>query len=358
MRWSVLKLLRISDILALTAQHFILSPKYTFNICHFPLSLLNFNEIREMQIAILDLGTNTFNLLIAESNGDKSFTILLNTKEGVKLGEGGINSKFITEAAFTRGLDAIERHFERMKQFKVDKIKAFATSAIRDASNGMEFTDALKNRFNLDISVIPGDKEAELIYVGVKQTIPFHNKRFIILDIGGGSNEFIIADDRQILWKRSFKLGMARLLEKFQPSNPITSDEISKVEAYLKVELTELFEQVNRYKPEVFIGASGSFDSFVAMLTSKNKLDHKNGDIFHQIPMDVYKRLNQKLVASTKQERDNIEGLEPVRRDMIVLATIFVNFVLNETGLQTVYQSAYSLKEGAVFEMIEKSNQY
>ena len=308
-----------------------------------------------MQIAILDLGTNSFNLLIVESTADQSYKILLNTKVGVKLGEGGINKKVITEAAFKRGIDAISKHFEKIKQFKVDRIKAFATSAIRDASNGKAFTDTLKEQFNLEIATISGDKEAELIFLGVRQTLPFNNKRFMILDIGGGSNEFIIAEDQQLLWKRSFKLGMARLLEKFQPSDPITSSEIVEVESYLKDELTELFEQVKHHKPEVFIGASGSFDSFVAMLPSTGELNHKNGDVFHEIPMDVYKRLHQKLISSTKQGRNNMEGLEPVRRDMIVLATIFVNFVLSETGLQTIYQSAYSLKEGAVFEMIRES---
>jgi exopolyphosphatase/guanosine-5'-triphosphate,3'-diphosphate pyrophosphatase len=305
-----------------------------------------------MQIAILDLGTNTFNLLIAESTDNLGYTILLNTKEGVKLGEGGINNKIIAPAAFQRGLNAIERHFERMRPFNITHIKAFATSAIRDAANGQEFADALKQKFNLDISVISGDKEAELIYLGVKQTLPFHDKRFIILDIGGGSNEFIIADDQNIHWKRSFKLGMARLLDRFQPSNPITPDEISKIEAYLKDELKELFHQVENFKPQVFIGASGSFDSFVAMMASSNLLQHKNGDVFHEIPINVYQQLHQTLISSTKEERDRMHGLEPVRRDMIVLATIFVNFVLNQTNLKTIYQSAYSLKEGAVFEIV------
>ena len=308
-----------------------------------------------MQIAILDLGTNTFNLLIAESLDNKSYRILLNTKEGVKLGEGGINNKFITDTAFKRGIEAIGRHFDRMKQFKVDRIKAFGTSAIRDAANGKEFSDALKERFNLDITIITGDKEAELIFLGVRQTLPFSDKRIMILDIGGGSNEFIIADHHQILWKRSFKLGMARLLEKFQPSDPITAEEIRKVEDYLKQELAELFENVSLYKPEVFIGASGSFDSFVAMLSSGGQLQHINGDVFHEIPMDVYHILHLKLIKSSKQERDKLEGLEPVRRDMIVLATIFVNFVLRETRLQTIYQSAYSLKEGAVLEIINSA---
>lgn len=309
-----------------------------------------------MRVAVLDLGTNTFNLLIAESTDFNGYKVLLNTKEGVKLGEGGINKKYITEAAFQRGINAIERHYQRMEQYKPDQIKAFATSAIRDASNGKEFTDVLKEKFGLEISVITGDKEAELIYLGVKQTLPLIKKRFVILDIGGGSNEFIIADETQILWKRSFKLGMARLLERFQPSDPITSSEIISIGAYLKDELAELFEEVNKLKPEIFVGASGSFDSFVAMLSKNGELTHQQGDVFHEISMEVYQRLHQKLISSTKQERDMMEGLEAVRRDMIVLATVFVNFVLRETSLKTIYQSAYSLKEGAVFEMMQRAS--
>lgn len=305
-----------------------------------------------MRVAIIDLGTNTFNLLIAEDRVEGGFNILLNTKEGVKLGQGGINKKFITEEAMHRGIDAISRHYERIRKYTPEKVIAFGTSMIRDAENGIEFVGLLKDKFGLHVNIIDGNKEAELIYHGVKQTLPFSNKRFIILDIGGGSNEFIIADDSGILWKRSFPLGMARLLEKFCPSDPITSEEIKNIEKYIDKELTELFENISRFKPEIFVGASGSFDSFVQMLLNEGILNHKPGDISHILPMNVYHTLHHKLINSTSAERDQMKGLEPVRRDMIVLATLFVNFVLTKTGMTTIYQSAYSLKEGAVWEIL------
>jgi exopolyphosphatase/guanosine-5'-triphosphate,3'-diphosphate pyrophosphatase len=145
---------------------------------------------------------------------------------------------------------------------------------------------------------------------------------------------------------------MARLLEKFHTSDPITLEEIVQLEIYFKNELKELFEKVILYKPEVFIGASGSFDSFVAMLVSEKFLEYKDVGIFHEIPIHIYGQLHQNLLKSTKSDRDNMKGLEPVRRDMIVLASVFVNFVIKELGFQTMYQSAYSLKEGAMLEMI------
>jgi exopolyphosphatase/guanosine-5'-triphosphate,3'-diphosphate pyrophosphatase len=306
------------------------------------------------RIAIIDLGTNTFNLLIAEAQGLSSYHILYCTKEGVKLGAGGINRRHITEAAAKRGIEAVARHFERIKPYKVDKVVAYATSAIRDADNGRDFAAVLNNKFGLEVRVIDGDTEAQLIYAGVKQTLPFVGKRYIVLDIGGGSNEFIIADDNGVLWKRSFPLGMARLLERFSPSDPISASEIKTIEAYLNTELTELFENAKLLKPEIFVGASGSFDSFVLMLANEGLIESDSNAVSRQLPLEIYDKLHQKLIHSTADERDRMEGLEPVRRDMIVLATIFVNFVLERLAIKTLYQSAYSLKEGAILGVIKE----
>lgn len=308
-----------------------------------------------MRYAVIDLGTNTFNLLIAEDTNDGKYKILLNTKEAVKLGEGGINNRIITEAAFERGISAIGRHFEKINNHKVNYVKAFATSAIRDAANGNDFAAALKLKFSLDISVISGDEEAGLICKGVRQSMPFKYKRFLILDIGGGSNEFIIGDDINIYWKKSFKLGMARLLERFQPSSPVTPEEIKLIEVYLSKELPELIENVNNLHPDIFIGASGSFDSFVSMLDAEKLLAGMRTDAFHEISPDNFRHIHNKLIHTTKHDRENMVYLEPVRKDMIVLAAIFVNFVFKQFRFEKIYQSAYSLKEGALAEMVEST---
>lgn len=305
-----------------------------------------------MRYAVIDLGTNTFNLLIVESFEKNGYSIILNTKQGVKLGEGGINQKVIIETAFNRGIEAVEKHVNTIKEYKVDRVMTFATSAIRDASNGKKFTDTLKELFDLEVTIISGDKEAELIYQGVKQSLPFLDQRFLILDIGGGSNEFIIADQSKIYWKRSFKLGMARLLDRFQPSDPISQYEISNIERFLETELAELFDQIKIYKPEIFVGASGSFDSFVAILKSKGNIAVTENSIFHQLPLNLFEELYHFLIHSTKEQRHEMKELEPVRRDMIVLASIFTSYVLHKISIKTIYQSAYSLKEGAIFEMI------
>lgn len=311
--------------------------------------------IKAMKIAIIDLGTNTFNLLIGSPSENGSWKPVYKIKEAVKLGQGGINNGIIVREAFDRGIAAMERHFRRLKDYEVDKVFAFGTSALRDAANGQEFINEIKQRFNIDITLITGDKEAELIYKGVRQTVMQINERFLILDIGGGSNEFIIADKNQYFWKESYQLGMARLMDKFSPADPVSPELITVLEKYFEQELSSLFKALEVYPAQTLVGASGSFDSFVNMLHADI---YPNDDVLpssQEISIDVFHELYRKLIHSTTEERQQMKGLEPVRRDMIVLAVIFVNFVLKRLNINKLYQSSFSLKEGALWEMMQNS---
>jgi len=301
-----------------------------------------------MRIAIIDMGTNTFNLLIAEIIEGKNFKIIHKDKAGVKLGKNGINQKIITPEAFQRGVNAIEKHLKTIQKFKADKIFTTATSGVRSTQNGNEFVETLEKQFNIKIQIISGDEEAELIYRGVKQTVEFDEHNVLILDIGGGSNEFIIARNSGLLWKKSFDLGMARLLDRFNPSDPITSQEIAAVENYIDNNLTPLYEAVKKYQPTKLIGCSGTFDSFRAMIMAKNKSipNHIKKENHYLINLDDYKNLHQELIQSTTAQRRTMKGLEIVRVEMIVLASIFVNFILRKLTLKTMIQSNFAIKEG------------
>lgn len=303
-----------------------------------------------MRIAVIDMGTNTFNLLIAEINQNKNFKIVFKDKAGVKLGRGGINQKIITPEAFQRGINAIEKHLKTIERYNADKIFATATSSIRSAQNGKEFVETLERQFNIKIRIISGDEEAELIYRGVKQTVDFNNENILILDIGGGSNEFIIANNSGLQWKKSFDLGMARLLDKFNPSDPITPSEVAAVENYIDINLVPLYDAVKKYKPVELIGCSGTFDSLRAMILAKNgtipaEIKKQN---HYTINLNNYNKLHQELIKSTTADRLKMEGLEPVRLEMIVLASIFVNFILQKLPLKKIIQSNFAIKEGLI----------
>ena len=306
-----------------------------------------------MRIAILDFGTNTFNLLIADAGNEKKLNIIHSSKQAVKLGKGGIHKKIITREAFARGLAAIEKHLETIKPYDVKKIYAFATSAIRDAENGKDFIREVKDKYNIYTHEIPGEREAELIYKGVRLSLDLGTEPVLILDIGGGSNEFIIANDKKIFWKQSFNLGMARMLEKFHPKDPISQEEVNNIENYLQQELQPLFEAVQLYEPKYLVGASGSFETFSALLSHSYPAKYSiAGPPNREIHLNDYLELHSRLLASGIEERKKMPGMELVRVEMIVLASIFVNFTLTKCKLHKILQSDYALKEGVIAEML------
>lgn len=303
-----------------------------------------------MRIAIIDMGTNTFNLLVVETKENNQYKTIFKDKAGVKLGKGGINKKIITPEAFERGINAINNHLKTIGSYNVNKIIATATSGVRSTENGKEFVNTIESKFGLNVQIITGDEEAELIYRGVKQAVKFNNENILILDIGGGSNEFIIANSKGLIWKHSFNLGMARLLDMFQPSDPITLDEIKDVENYIDSELNILYEAVEKYQPKQLIGCSGTFDSFRAMIVAKNggipeQVKKANA---YPIDLDDYEKLHVELIKSTVNKRENMKGLEPVRIEMIVLASIFVNFIIKKFKMKSLTQSFFAIKEGMV----------
>jgi exopolyphosphatase / guanosine-5'-triphosphate,3'-diphosphate pyrophosphatase len=319
--------------------------------------LLTFNAL--MRTAILDLGTNTFNLLITETSGSGA-KILLSRKEPVKLGQAGITRGIIAGEAFERGMEALRNHMRYINQYGAGEIHAFATSAIRSARNGAAFARALEENFGIEVVIISGEKEAEFIYHGVRQAVNMDRNKYLIVDIGGGSNELIIANNEKIFRKESFPLGMARLLERFRPSDPITREEILAIENYISQSLGGFIKAAMKHNVATLIGSSGSFDTFRALLSAQKKSD--NDDFGHKpcfkfTPAD-FSRLYGSLVNSTAGQRLAMEGMEPMRVEMIVIAGIFVNFIIRRLNIRSLIQSDYSLKEGAAACILQQNVLY
>lgn len=301
-----------------------------------------------MRIAVVDMGTNTFNLLVVEVDG-AGFSTIYHNKIGVMLGEGGINSGLIVPKAYQRGLQAIAEHMEASKKLGVGVVKAFATSAIRSAGNGGNFVNEVISKYGVDVEVISGEREAELIYKGVEASVSLDDRRALIMDIGGGSNEFIICNGSGILWKQSFPLGMSRLLERFKPSDPMLASEVNAVESFLVEGLEPLWLACQQYCPELLIGASGAFDTYRSVICFGNDTDEP----ICSIGMDAFDALHQSLLKSTLAQRRLMAGMDELRVEMIVLASLLTSLVLRKTAIGRLVQSNYSLKEGAIVELLE-----
>jgi exopolyphosphatase/guanosine-5'-triphosphate,3'-diphosphate pyrophosphatase len=303
-------------------------------------------------VAVMDLGTNTFHLLIASGSASQPGQ-LYHTTVPVRLGEGGINNGIIQPAAYKRGIDTMQEFSKRIKEYNAINIKAIATSALRSASNGQAFIDEVKAKTCIQIETINGDREAEYIYQGVKAGNCLSEQNSLILDIGGGSVEFIIGNENGITWKQSFEIGAARMLDNFHRVDPIPPLSIDKMNAYLEQTLHSFFEAAKNTKIDNIIGSSGAFETFAALieLQKGNSFELKNNPLY-KFNANEFIQITNWLIQSSHLERENTKCIIPVRIDMIVSASLITRFVMKKLGIENVIMTVNSLKEGVLTEAL------
>jgi exopolyphosphatase/guanosine-5'-triphosphate,3'-diphosphate pyrophosphatase len=307
-----------------------------------------------MKIAIIDMGTNTFNLLIAEVLQGGNFKKIYSDRVAVKLGEGTLNKGFISPAPYQRGLDAMIGYHNTIKDYDVKHIKAIATAAIRSSTNGYQFTQDIKSHTGIEVEVIQGDREAELIFKGAKHADSINTKDALIMDIGGGSTEFIIVKNNELIWKKSYPLGVSLLLQKFNPENPIEKNTLSNITSHLLQTLYELINNIIIHQPQILVGTSGSFDSFVDMLSALHHTKAISDEqTNYEINLNHFFDLYNRVILSTHDERKEMKGLIPMRIDMIVLSFILAKYIIEVSSVKHFFCCTYSLKEGALIEIIE-----
>lgn len=317
-------------------------------------ALMNFTETEAMKdgnYAVLDLGTNTFNLLaVSVENNVKS--ILHHDRVAVKIGKDGIQNKVITEDACQRAVNAVKYFKKHLEKYNVNAVQAVATSAFRNAVNGTELANRIKLETGIEVQIIDGMREAELIYFGVKAALDIGDAVSLIMDIGGGSVEFIICDENHIFWKKSYEIGAQRLLDRFHTQDPIPPDNMVEMYHFLDTVLGEFNEQMALLKPSVLIGSSGTFDTICEIYIQEHQLDYDldSGTEF-EIPVDYFFSFFKNVATKNVHERKLIKGMSEMRVDMIVVAACLIDYVLHKHSLKRIRTSFYSLKEGLLYLM-------
>lgn len=298
--------------------------------------------------AIIDLGTNTFHLVIAEvKSGVISEYFKLQVP--VKIGSGGINNGLITQEAFQRGLTALSEFRKYLNQFGVEDVTAFATSAIRNATNGTQFVKEALEKCNIAITTIDGDTEAEYIFRGVQHSFRLPDEKVLVMDIGGGSVEFIIGLGTDIQWKQSFEIGAARLIERFHRENPIGLHEVAALQQFLREQLAPLRQAIELHQPRVLIGSAGSFETLVDVVIGDLavvplSLSHQAFEIRRE-DFDVFVEIMQ---TSTSEQRSRMKGMAAFRVEMITVAALLMQYVVETFSIKRIIASNYSLKEGVL----------
>jgi len=302
-----------------------------------------------MRAAVIDLGTNTFHLIIAEIS-DKDPQILYKTTLPVLLGQGRINENMIIPEAFERGIRTLKEFKSIIDAHKVDIVRAVATSAVRNAVNGGDFVNAAR-AVGIDIQMITGDEEAAFIFNGVR-ALGIIEGTSLIMDIGGGSTEFIICNEDGLIWKKSYDIGAARLMQAYFHSDPISDAERSTITDVLDKTLGDLKTACAHHKPALLIGSAGAFESFATLLNDGDDI----GEITTMaLDIKAYRKLADCLLASTHEERTNMKGLISLRVDMIVIAAILTNYILDNIDLNALRLSTYDLKMGVLHSIKEQS---
>lgn len=323
-----------------------------------------------MKQAVIDLGTNTFHLMIVQKSLDSdrngTFQTLFRESRPAKIGRssasaghsrGGINQGIITDEAIDRALGVLTYFRSVLDQHQIDPadVAVYGTSAIRVAQNQQAFIDRVRQETGLQIRVISGDEEAGLIYRGVRSSgaIPA-GATVLVMDIGGGSVEFIIAgpdgNDQRIFWKQSFEIGGQRLMERFMgEADRISPAAISRMQTYFQEQLLPLTNAVHQYQPTVLVGSSGSFDTLVDMHYHEQTGTWPPADqAAFTLPVADFYHFYQLLIERNHEQRMALPGMIELRVDMIVVAVCLIDFVLRTYQINAIQVSTYALKEGAL----------
>lgn len=296
--------------------------------------------------AVIDLGTNTFHLLVAEKSGNHTFSEIHRQRFFVKLAEEGIET--IGDAPIQRGYQALKTFRAILDKLEVTKVKAIGTAALRTATNGPSFVQTVKEKYNITIELIDGSREAELIYKGAILAVPFEPKNHLIMDIGGGSVEFIIANQEQTLWAQSFPIGVAVLFKQFHHSDPITLQEVNNLQFFLDSFLQPLYQALVQFPTTTLVGASGTFDVLEYILAKDQSYENHAF-----VNVKDFEPLYHTLLKSTETERYAMKDVPDTRADMIVVAVILIEFILKKVGIKEVIVSNFAMKEGILSELME-----
>ena len=303
-----------------------------------------------MKQAIIDLGTNTFHLLIVEKSDERT-EMLFRESRPAKIGQAGINQGFITPEAIDRALSVLTYFRQVLDRFHVppEQAVAIGTSAIRVARNQDEFIGRVRQETGVQIRVISGDEEAGYIYRGVWAAGALDSETALIMDIGGGSVEFILGNKDRIFWKQSFEIGGQRLRERFMPNDPIGPSSINRLHDYFQQQLLPLANAIHQYQPVVLVGSSGSFDTLVDMwcMHEQSHLPDPAQTSFI-LPIGEFYRSYELLITRNHDERMHLPGMIELRADMIVVAVCLIDYVLKTYDIPEIRTSTYSLREGVM----------
>ena len=305
------------------------------------------------RFAFIDIGTNTILCLIAELKNDGSFDVLDDLAEITRLGQGVHQTCRISPEGEERSLKVLQRYLERCKRFKVEEIIAVGTSALRDARNSAEVRARFKEQLGLDVRVISGDEEAVYSFLAVQKGLPLNRRELLVVDVGGGSTEFIRGNAAGVVEAISINVGSVRLTEQFFHSDPVQTEECEKMVVAIEKELTRLPNQwLKDSSILTLVGIAGTFTTLSAV--EKKLVCYTHGEVHgSRLTLIEVRRQVALFQGKTITERKAIPGLEPKRADVILAGACLIERIMTLFHSERVIVSDQGVRYGLLHECLK-----
>jgi exopolyphosphatase/guanosine-5'-triphosphate,3'-diphosphate pyrophosphatase len=307
------------------------------------------------KLAIIDIGTNSIHMVLADIDPDGSYKIVDRFKDMTRLGDGTFQQKRLSEAAMTRGIEVL-RNFTTLARNKgFSKIVMAATSAVREAKNGGQFIEAVAEQTQVRVRVITGQEEARLIYLGIRQSMELTDTPSLMMDIGGGSVEIIVGTRDRLVGTQSLKLGAIRLKDQFLTKVPPSNNQLRELNTAVEHELQEALHQFTIKEIDRIIASSGmaaNLAEIVYFQRTGQKISQLN---MATMSLKEISLMEERLATSDREKRLEIPRLDPRRVDTLLPAATIIRTMLELTGQKEVTISNKALREGLIDDFIQKN---
>jgi exopolyphosphatase / guanosine-5'-triphosphate,3'-diphosphate pyrophosphatase len=308
-----------------------------------------------MNLAAIDIGTNSIHMVIVKVTSGQSYEVLVQEKEMVKLGVGVFANKMLSQRAFDAGIETISRYVQLADEYGVEHIITAATSATREAKNGREFLDRLIQDVGLHPQMISGKEEARLIFLAVRKAIDLRKENAMVIDIGGGSTEIVIGNKDAVLFKKSLKLGVLRLLDREGEATKLSKPGQELLQEHIREVAQQTMEEAVLVGYSKVIGTSGTIRTL-----GEAALERRDVNIVQSVNAEVVKvkdldKIVGKLLGLPPERRAEIKGINENRVDAIHLGGLLLLELLKMAGVKEITLSDASLREGLIIDYLEKN---
>ena len=303
-----------------------------------------------MRLAAVDVGSNSVHMVIADVSPGGRLQVVDRVKEMVRLGRRAFTTGRLAPETMELAVRTVKTFGRLARARGVERLRAVATSAVREARNGTAFVRRLRREAGMHVRVISGGEEARLIFVAARHALGLDGGPHLLIDVGGGSVELVLVQDGRPLWMRSLPLGVARLSERFLPDDPPSAGQLRQLERHLVRQLGPLLDRVRHAGVVRAVGTSGTVNTLVAMARAARG---EEGTRLHGARAATAEilRLRRRVLALGPAERGELPGMDPKRADLMPAAVVLLGFVLERGGIGSVTACTWALREGVLLDL-------